>query len=67
MWGTRNMALRIIGAGFGRTGTKSLKLALEQLGFGLCHPMEEVMSDPDQVPYWQAAINRRSTGRRCIS
>ena len=39
------MTLKIIGAGFGRTGTKSLKLALEQLGFGPCHHMEEVMTD----------------------
>ena len=50
------MGLKIIGAGFGRTGTKSLKLALEQLGFGPCHHMEEVMSNPTQVPLWQAAI-----------
>jgi hypothetical protein len=28
------MALQVIGAGFGRTGTHCLKLALEQLGFG---------------------------------
>jgi hypothetical protein len=28
------MALEVIGAGFGRTGTNSLKLALERLGFG---------------------------------
>ena len=36
------MTLRIIGAGFGRTGTNSLKLALEHLGFGPCHHMFEV-------------------------
>ena len=28
------MPLKVIGAGFGRTGTMSLKLALEELGFG---------------------------------
>lgn len=50
------MALKIIGAGFGRTGTKSLKLALEQLGFGPCHHMEEVMTNPAQLPHWQAAV-----------
>ncbi|NQV56055.1 MAG: sulfotransferase family protein [Rhodospirillales bacterium] len=49
------MALSILGAGFGRTGTKSLKLALEQLGFGPCHHMEEVLADPKQLAYWQAA------------
>lgn len=34
--------LKVIGAGYGRTGTASLKRALEQLGFGPCHHMEEV-------------------------
>ena len=46
--------LQIIGSGFGRTGTLSLKKALEQLGFGPCHHMEEVFGHPEQVPYWQA-------------
>ena len=35
------MALSVIGAGLGRTGTKSLKLALEQVGFGPCFHMAE--------------------------
>lgn len=48
------MALRVIGPGFGRTGTLSLKTALEQLGFGPCHHMEEVFKNPEQVPHWQA-------------
>ncbi len=48
------MSLEIIGSGFGRTGTASLKLALEQLGFGPCHHMEEVLAHPEQVPHWQA-------------
>ncbi len=49
------MALRVVGAGFGRTGTHSLKLALERLGFGPCHHMFEVRGTPAQLPYWQAA------------
>jgi hypothetical protein len=49
------MPLSIIGSGFGRTGTMSLKLALEQLGFGPCHHMEEVMGHPETVPQWCAA------------
>lgn len=47
------MALDIIGSGFGRTGTRSLKAALERLGFGPCHHMEEVFHHPEQVPFWQ--------------
>jgi Sulfotransferase domain len=49
------MALQVIGAGFGRTGTQSLKLALEQLGFGPCHHMQEVRDHPEQLAFWQAA------------
>ncbi|MBD3626201.1 MAG: hypothetical protein HUJ24_12685 [Rhodobacteraceae bacterium] len=48
------MSLKIIGSGFGRTGTMSTKIALEQLGFGPCHHMVEVMGNPDQPAYWQA-------------
>lgn len=48
------MALEVIGAGFGRTGTNSLKLALERLGFGPCHHMFEVRDNPEQLPAWQA-------------
>lgn len=49
------MALAVIGAGFGRTGTHSAKLALEHLGFGPCHHMIRVMADPAQVALWRQA------------
>jgi hypothetical protein len=48
------MGLKIIGSGFGRTGTMSTKMALEQLGFGPCHHMTQVMADPAQPPFWDA-------------
>jgi hypothetical protein len=51
------MALEIIGAGFGRTGTNSLKIALEHLGFGPCHHMFEVRDNPEFLPDWQKAAN----------
>ncbi|CAF3391415.1 unnamed protein product [Rotaria socialis] len=41
--------LRVIGAGLGRTGTLSLKIALEQLGFGPCHNMGELLSKPRKL------------------
>ncbi len=47
------MALQVIGSGFGRTGTLSLKIALETLGYTKCHHMEEVFDNPTQVPLWQ--------------
>lgn len=48
--------LKIIGAGFGRTGTLSLKAALEELGFGPCYHMVEVLSHPSRLPQWIAAV-----------
>ena len=51
------MTLSVISAGFGRTGTMSLKLALEQLGFGPCHHMIEVIENGEaQVPLWNTAL-----------
>ena len=49
------MTLQVIGAGFGRTGTMTLKTALEQLGFAPCHHMYEVILHPDQAPFWERA------------
>ena len=50
------MTMQIIGAGVGRTGTYSLKLALNALGLGPCHHMDEVLHHmPTQVPLWSAA------------
>lgn len=49
------MSLEVIGAGFGRTGTLSLKLALERLGFGPCYHMLEVLAHPAHDPVWHAA------------
>lgn len=46
------MSLQVIGAGFGRTGTASLKLALERLGLGPCHHMTEVLPDAGRVALW---------------
>jgi hypothetical protein len=50
------MALEVIGAGFGRTGTLTLKTALEMLGFGPCHHMVEVIEHPEQLPFWNKAV-----------
>lgn len=44
------MTLKVIGSGFGRTGTMSTKIALEKLGFGPCHHMVEVMENPPRSP-----------------
>ena len=51
------MELRVVGAGVGRTGTSSLKLALERLLCQPCHHMYEVFVDPLDIPRWTAAID----------
>ena len=53
------MSLELIGAGFGRTGTLSLKGALESLGLAPCHHMLEVFSHPETANDWyDAAVGR---------
>jgi Sulfotransferase domain len=49
------MPLKVIGVGFGRTGTNSLKHALEMLGFAKCHHMVEVIENLEQAPLFLAA------------
>jgi hypothetical protein len=51
------VTLKVVGAGLGRTGTHSLKLALEQLLGGPCYHMMEVFGRPDDIPRWQAAVD----------
>ncbi len=55
------MGLKIVGAGFGRTGTLSLKLALEQLGFGPSYHMYELFNHhPDHIHQWDVAHQGKS-------
>jgi len=51
------MALKVVGSGLGRTGTMSLKLALEQLGFAKCYHMIEVFMNPPHAEMWTAAAD----------
>ena len=49
------MTLHVVGAGFGRTGTNSLKVALELLGFGPCYHMFVVPKNPSHIDLWNQA------------
>ena len=51
------MGLRVVGAGLGRTGTYSLKLALERLLGAPCYHMAEIFQRPQDIPIWHAAAN----------
>jgi hypothetical protein len=52
------VTLRVVGAGLGRTGTSSLKLALERLLDGRCHHMSGVLADPGHhLPLWAPVLS----------
>jgi len=53
------VAFRVIGAGLGRTGTTSLKLALEELLGGRCYQTLGVRERPDAPDVWAAAYDGR--------
>ena len=55
------MALKVIGAGWGRTGTESLKMALEQLGFDRCYHGFDLMNDGRKLQYWKQLHNEGKT------
>ena len=49
--------MKLIGAGFPRTGTLSQKIALEMLGFGPCYHMVNVLADLPQAALWERALD----------
>src|SRR5579863_5413501 len=54
------MSLKIIGSGMGRTGTHSLKQALELLGFGKCYHMIELLQNPKGLSCFIDAENGKT-------
>jgi sulfotransferase family protein len=52
--------LRVIGVGFGRTGTASLRQALERLGFGPCYHMFVLAEQPWRARRWVEASHGRA-------
>jgi Sulfotransferase domain len=60
------VTLKAIGAGFGRTGTLSLKLALEELGLGPCYHMVETIAHPEHDAMWLALARGETSDWRPI-
>ena len=54
------MVLQVVGAGLPRTGTTSLKLALERLLNGACYHMADVYAYPEHIRVWHDAIGGSS-------
>jgi hypothetical protein len=61
------VALKIIGAGMGRTGTASLKVALEALGIGHCYHMTEVLKNPEFIQGWIGAAEGKADWDKIFS
>jgi hypothetical protein len=52
------MSLKVIGTGFGRTGTLSLKYALEKLGYEKCYHMSEILKfKHNHLDIWTSALD----------
>lgn len=56
------MSLRVIGAGWPRTGTTSLKIALETLLSSRCYHMYDLFAEPAQIEIWERALKGDMTG-----
>jgi hypothetical protein len=54
--------LLVIGAGFGRTGTTSLREALIQLGFDPCDHMRGNLKHPERFALWNEALRHKTVG-----
>ena len=54
------MQLKVVGAGLGRTGTASLKEALERLTGGPCYHMFELLEHPESLAIWHAVVRGES-------
>jgi sulfotransferase family protein len=48
--------LKLINAGLGRTGTTSLKVALERLGFGPCYHMFDIVGNEARLGQWEKIV-----------
>ena len=58
------MTLKAIGTGFGRTGTLSLKSALDEIGLGPCYHMVEVNAHPEHDSMWLALAHGEASDWR---
>lgn len=55
------MSIKIIGAGFPRTGTTTLKRSLEELGYSKTYHMKELLVNPEKLPFWLELEQSRTT------
>jgi hypothetical protein len=58
--GVPSPTLQVIGAGFGRTGTASMRDAQVRLGFGPCDHMVENEEHPERFALWDEALRQKT-------
>jgi Sulfotransferase domain len=58
-----SVSIEVSGAGFGRTGTMSLKVALETLGIDPCYHMIAIFEYPEHVPVWEEEAQGKPVDR----
>ncbi len=58
--------MKVIGAGFPRTGTMSTKGALEQLGLGPCYHFVTLFERPQDTAVWQAAAEGQAVDWKAL-
>lgn len=55
------MSIKIIGAGFPRTGTNSLKRSLEMLGYSKTYHFKDLLNKPENLHYWTELRDTKTT------
>jgi hypothetical protein len=60
------MSLRVVGAGWPRTGTTSLKIALETLLSSRCYHMYDLFAEPRQIEVWEQALDGDMSGVHAV-
>lgn len=53
--------MKLINLGFGRTGTTSLKAALERIGYAPCFHTTDLLTSTDNLDVWEAAGRGETT------
>ncbi|KAJ7090764.1 P-loop containing nucleoside triphosphate hydrolase protein [Mycena belliarum] len=59
----RTVPMRVLVLGFCRTGTASMRVALETLGFRDTHHMASVFQNPAEIAIWNTALDAKFLGR----
>ncbi|KAJ7854674.1 P-loop containing nucleoside triphosphate hydrolase protein [Mycena olivaceomarginata] len=59
----RTVPMKVLVLGFCRTGTASMRVALETLGYCDTHHMQAVLYNPPEVDMWREAIDAKFFGK----